>query len=97
MQFQTEILVIVFVIYIQQRYLANAVNYCPTNSSVGKKLILYYFLYDRKSMLHPITCTSDLEKTLETNTCKVSKKDPGKIEGGVAFTRYLVPICFGIK
>ena len=58
--------------HIPRRYLANAVNYCPTNPSFGKKLIiLYYFHYNRKSVLHPITCTySDPDK----NSCKVLKK-----------------------
>ena len=81
--FQAEIIVI------QLRYLA--VNYCQTNPSFGKKLIIiYYFHYNRKSMLHPITCTSsDLDKT-----AAMFQKDPGKIVGGVAFTRYPVHICF---
>ena len=59
--------------HIQQIYLTNAVNRCTTNPSIAETLFimhLYYFNYNRKSMLHIIICTfSDLDK----NSCKVSK------------------------
>ena len=49
----TEIMVFFFVKYrfhIQQRYLAGAENYCTTNPSFGKKvIIIYYFHYYKKS------------------------------------------------
>ena len=68
------------------------IDYCTTNPSLEKKLIMIYF-----SIILENPCYIQSHARLQTKTKTAAKfqKDPGKIVGRVAFTAYPVPICFG--